>query len=360
MRIAFDEQIFAIQQYGGISRLFAELAKQFTSESRVDFNLEPIHAPIVNRYLLDNPELSEYLNVWPAGNVVKSLARYFSRIRARPNIDVVHNTFYLPHGLAGYPRARRVVTVHDMIPELMPKTRRRLDFITLKKRYVTTADHVICVSEYTRDDMVRTYGELTVPVSVVYHGVDSHFRPGAEAIEGFPDRYIIFVGNRGQYKDASVLLEAFATLKDQELSLVFVGGGAFTVDETRRIRDLGIEDRTLQRGLPESQMPGAYGNAILCVFPSRFEGFGLPALEAMACQTATILADATSLPEVGGDAARYFTPGDATSLTRVLRELLIDDSQRKTLAQSGLTRARDFTWKASADATASVYRATLQ
>ena len=360
MRIAFDEQIFAIQGFGGISRLFAELAKQFATQSDLDVLLEPIHAPVINRYLLDSPELTHYLDVWPARSEWHALARYFTRMRPRMNVDIVHNTFYLPHGLAGYPRARRVVTVHDMIPEQMPQTRRRLDFITLKKRYVTSADHVICVSEYTRQDLYRTYGDIKAPVSVVHHGVDPLFMPGAARIEDFPERYVVFVGNRGQYKDADVLMTAFAKLEVHDLSLVFVGGGQFTAEESRRIRLLGIEDRTIQRALPDALMPAAYGNAVLCVFPSRFEGFGLPALEAMACNTATVLANATSLPEVGGEAARYFTPGEAGELAEVMHELLIDETQREALAQAGLERAKTFSWRASASATANVYRSTLQ
>lgn len=359
MRVAFDEQIFAIQEYGGISRLFAELAKQFTANQEFDVALEPMHAPIINGYVLGHIDLERDLDVWDAGSAWKSLGRYFTRMRPKTEVDIIHNTFYLPHGLAGYPGAKRVVTVHDMIPEQMPQTRRRLDFITLKKRYVKSADQVICVSEYTRNDLLRTYGAIEAPISVVYHGVDPVFQPGAEPIEGFPERYLVFVGNRGQYKDANVLIEAFAKLDDRDLSLVFVGGGAFTRDEQRKLNELGIADRVIQRSLPDYLMPAAYGNALLCVFPSRFEGFGLPALEAMACNTATVLADATSLPEVGGDAARYFTPGDSDELASVLRELLADESQISALSAAGLARSCDFTWQASAQATAEAYRETL-
>lgn len=359
MRVAFDEQIFAIQEYGGISRLFTELAKQFTSHPEFGIELEPMHAPIINGYLLGHLDLEESLDVWDAGSTWKSLGRYFTRMRPKTQVDIIHNTFYLPHGLAGYPGAKRVVTVHDMIPEQMPETRRRLDFITLKKRYVKSADHVICVSEYTRNDLLRTYGEISAPISVVYHGVDPVFQPGAEPIEGFPERYLVFVGNRGQYKDANVLIEAFAKLDNRDLSLVFVGGGAFSRDEQRKLNELGIADRTIQQSLPDYLMPAAYGNALLCVFPSRFEGFGLPALEAMACNTATVLADATSLPEVGGEAARYFTPGDAVGLAGLLRDLLKDEGQISALNAAGLSRAQNFTWLAAAENTKSAYRATL-
>jgi glycosyltransferase involved in cell wall biosynthesis len=362
VRLALDEQIFAIQEYGGISRLFAELAKQYSTTPELDVVLHPMNAPIINRYVLGNPELERALGVWDAGHEYRSLVRYFTRLRPRTKVDVVHNTFYLPHGLAGYPGARRVVTVHDMIPELLPKTRRRLDFLTLKKRYVMTADHVICVSRSTRDDLLKTYGPIMAPITVVHHGVDPVFQPGSPAIAGLPQRYVLFVGNRGGYKDATVLTRAFATIAKQEpdLALMFVGGGAFTSDERAELAGLGIASRVDQISLADHDMPGAYGNALICVFPSRFEGFGLPALESMACGTPTVLARATSLPEVGADAALYFTPGDPNELAAVMSELLKDDHARQELRAAGLERARQFTWRKSAEQTAEVYHSLVR
>jgi glycosyltransferase involved in cell wall biosynthesis len=361
VRVAFDEQIFAIQTYGGISRMFAELARQFTEYPELGVDLLPLSAPIINRYVLDNDRLKARLSVWDAGHEYKAIGRYFMRVQPRRRLDVVHNTFYLPHGLAGYPGAKRVVTVHDMIPELMPKTRRRLDFVTLKKRYVMSADHVICVSEFTREDLVRTYGPIKAPISVVNHGVDPGFQPGVARPAELPDRYVLFVGNRGQYKDAAVLMRAFATIAkvETDLSLLFVGGGVFSGEEHGMLRDLGIQDRVRQLSLPDGQMPGAYGNALMCVFPSRFEGFGLPALEAMACGTPTILARATSLPEVGGNAAAYFTPGDDRELAAVMAAFVDDEGRRDEYRRAGIERARKFTWRHAAEETAAIYRSVL-
>lgn len=358
MRLAFDEQIFAAQHYGGISRLFAELSKQFLSDDSLGVELLPLDAPIVNRYLLDDPLLRQRLRVSEAGSSIAALGRYFTHTRPRTRVDVVHNTFYLPHGLAGYPGARRVVTVHDMIPEFLPRTRRRLDFVTLKKRYVMSADHVICVSQATRADLLRAYGSFSAPISVVHHGVDPVFQPAAPPVRGLPSRYVLFVGNRGQYKDADVLMRAFAILHRavEEVSLVFVGGGGFTTRERKQLTSLGIDGVTAQVSLPDAQMPGAYAHALVCVFPSRFEGFGLPALEAMACGTPAVLARSTSLPEVGGDAAAYFTPGSAEELADVVRDLLDDDARRMSLAAAGIERARGFTWGAAARATTDIYK----
>ena len=356
-----DEQIFAIQEFGGISRLFAELARQFTSEPDIGVELLPLNAPVINHYLLDNPELAARLAVRDAGHEYRSLMRYFMRVQPRRGQDIVHNTFYLPHGLVHYPNARRVVTVHDMIPERMPATRRRLDFLTLKRHYVRRADHIICVSEATKRDLLEIYDDIRAPISVVHHGVDPAFRPGLPKPPTLPERYIVFVGHRGGYKDAAVLLEAFGLIRADfpDIALLFVGGGPFTRPELDAARQHGIVDRIQQVSLPDEAMPAAYANADLCVFPSRFEGFGLPALEAMACGTPTILAEATSLPEVGGDAARYFAPGDASALAGQLRAILEDPAEHARLAQAGPQRAATFTWRRSAEETAAAYRSTL-
>jgi len=362
VRLAFDEQIFVAQHYGGISRLFAELSKQFLRDDALEVDLLPLDAPVVNRYLLDEPHLRDRLKVTDAGTTVAALARYFVRMRPRTSVDVIHNTFYLPHGLAGYPKARRVVTVHDMIPELLPKSRRRLDFITLKRRYVMSADHVICVSEATRNDMLRVYGDIKAPISVVYHGVDPIFRPGDPRVPGLPDRYLLFVGNRGQYKDANVLLKAFASLraKDDTLDLVFTGGGAFSRAERAQHQELRIADRISQVSLKDTAMSGAYGNALMCVFPSRFEGFGLPALEAMACGTPAVLARSTSLPEVGGTAAAYFEPGRSDQLAETMTDILGDQTLRSRMGLAGLERAGQFIWSKTAERTAGVYQSLLR
>lgn len=361
MRIAFDEQVFAIQQFGGISRLFSELAKQYLFDEGFDVQLSPLGAPVINHYLLDDPRLRAALDVRPVASGYRALAHYFTTRRPRPEVDVLHNTFYLPHGLAGYPGAKRVVTIHDMIPELLPRTRRRLDLITLKRRYVERAEHVICVSEATRHDLVRTFGSFSAEITVIPNGVDPAFTPGGAPIPGLPPNYVLFVGHRGQYKDADVLLRAFASISTshRDVDLVFVGGGPLSRLELSRIAALNLAGRVHQFALADAQMPGAYGNATVFVFPSRFEGFGLPAVEAMACGTATLLADGTSLPEVGGDAAAYFRPADAADLATQLRALLEDDAQRRRLGEAGIARARLFSWRECAALTAEVYREVL-
>ena len=360
--MAFDEQIFAIQRYGGISRMFAQLARQFVLEPIADVQVLPFNAPVVNRYLLDHPEISQPVGAREARSEWTALAHYLTRLQTHPDCEIVHNTFYLPHGLAPVKGAKRIVTIHDMIPERLPHTRRRLDRLTLKRRYVQRADHIICVSQATREDLEEIYGPLEVPVSVVHHGVDPRFRPDVPKLDVFPERYVLFVGNRGQYKDARVLFEAFERIARDfpDVHLLCVGGVGLSAKEVEWLSERGIRERVSQRYLSDDEIASAYAHAEVFVFPSRFEGFGLPALEAMASGTPVILANATSLPEVGGDAAAYFTPGNATELASVLGELLSDPDARARLVSSGLARAAQFPWRLAAENTANVYRQALQ
>jgi glycosyltransferase involved in cell wall biosynthesis len=361
VRLALDEQIFAIQAFGGISRMHAEIARQFVTQPHLGVDVLPLSASIINRYVLDDPALSQALQVKQAKNEWSALGRYFARVKVHPKAEVIHNTFYLPHGLAPTRGAKRIVTVYDMIPEFMPQTRRRLDLLTLKERYVHRADHIICISHATKSDLIRMYPNIQAPITVVHLGVDPLFTPDSGPLSDLPDDYVLYVGHRGQYKDANVLFTAFAQIYSEfpDLHLICIGGGPFTKEENARFVELGIVDRVHQDVLSDQRMSAAYANSKAFVFPSRYEGFGLPALESMASGAPTILANSTSLPEVGGEGAIYFEVGDPLDLSEKLRLVLTDSQLRDQVTTRGISRAKEFTWLRSARETANVYHAEL-
>ena len=361
VRVAFDEQIFAIQRHGGISRVFAELAHEFEVNPEHGVQLQPVNAPIINEYVLRDSTTADHLVVRPGRHWATTIARSMARRRHTGPADIVHSTFYLPRMLKDYPQAQRIVTIYDMIPEMFPQSRRRLDFLTRKHEYVRAADHVVCISESTKRDLLQIYPDVAAPVSVVHLGVGPDFHPDAMPLPSFPENYVIHVGVRQNYKDGNTLFRAFAHIASgyRDLQLVLVGGGVITAQEKQLLIDLGIETRVTQTTLREPDLPGAYAHARMCVFPSRYEGFGLPALEAMACGTPVVLCDSSSLPEIGGDAAWYFAPGDDVVLAKQMAMIMDDLKAAQDRARQGLDRAASFTWTNSAAKLADVYRQTI-
>jgi glycosyltransferase involved in cell wall biosynthesis len=186
--------------------------------------------------------------------------------------------------------------------------------------------------------------------------VDDRYSRGGPRPGSAPERYVLFVGNRGGYKDFDVLARAFAAAElPSDVGLLAVGGGPLTREE-ELLASLGIADRVRQTNLSDDAMPGAYANALAFVFPSRYEGFGLPTLEAMSAGCPTVLVRSSSHPEVGGDAAIYVDPGDDGALAAALAQVAGDPGLRSDLAARGRRRASGFTWVATAQATVDAYR----
>jgi glycosyltransferase involved in cell wall biosynthesis len=215
---------------------------------------------------------------------------------------------------------------------------------------------VLCISESTRRDLQSVYGSLDVPIVVTPLGVGNRFSPRGPRSGNLPHPFALFVGDRTAYKDFFVLLEAFATAQTRFHALVAVGGGPFAADEEAALINLGIRDRVLRIDASDSELERIYRSASVFVFPSRYEGFGLPTLEAMASGCPVILADSSSHPEVGGQAALYFPPGDVGALRDALERCSDDHRLRERLRSEGLAQAARLSWRATAEATASAYR----
>ncbi len=361
MKVAVDEQIFALQKYGGISRLFYELMKQYDANPDLGVELLPFTRPIINDYVLTDLQLRDVLKSKGSKTTVQGLFRQTMPGQFDSQAEVVHHTFYLPPGLYRYKNAKRIVTVYDMIPELMRKTKRRLDFATRKRKFLEAADHVICISESTLNDVQRIWPDLQVPMSVVYLGANPVFNPSAALDPTLPSRYVLHVGNRSGYKDAWTLTQAFTRIAGDypDVTLLYVGGGEPTPAERNQWSSLGDGNRIKWFSATEDQLPSIYAQAQLCVVPSRYEGFGLPTLEGLASGAPQILADTSSLPEVGGLAARYFTPGNSTQLAEHMDAVLSDPTERARLRELGLSQATQFSWEKTARETAAIYRQAL-
>lgn len=353
MKVYFDEQAFTLQSRGGVSRYFVELMKAFRSDGSYRIEVTTPRLWSANEHLIDAGMGRRLPDPPSHRKEVHRAANLLLRGAGIP--DLVHHTYYARGYLRQHRARARVVTVYDMIPELFPKLFPRGNPHLDKRKYVARADLIVCISEATRKDLVDIYGTPSARTVVTPLGVDPEFQPGATRPPGLPDRYVLFVGDRVGYKDFVVLAKAFAATSDPHVHLVAVGGGAWRDVERALLERLGIAARSHQRTLSDADLAGAYANALCFVFPSRYEGFGLPTLEAMACGCPTILVHSSSHPEVGGSAALYFPPEDDAELTRLLDRVVGDDARRDQLASAGLAQARTFGWDRTARLTADAY-----
>lgn len=354
MRVLFDHQIFSYQRFGGASRYYHELIHVLHATPGVHVDLGVARSP--NEYLAH----ADYYRgkTTPPGGTAAFLATYArnelaSRLAARKPHDVLHATFYDP--LAAAHRGKLVITVLDMIPEHFPSyfettglygrlvTKR---WIEGKRALCERADRIFAISETTKQDVVKFYGTDPERITVTHLGNRLH--GGGPRPEGFPERYVLFVGTRNTYKNFGVLVEAVAPLP-----LVCIGGGAFTDDENALLAKHGVT--AIQRSVRDDELAACYANAVAFVFPSRYEGFGIPILEAFACGAPTIVANASCFPEIAGDAALYFDPDDASALRAAIRSVE-DPAVANALRVKGRARAAQFTWEATAAQTLAAYR----
>ena len=287
-----------------------------------------------------------------------------------PGAGLFHATEHLLLPLRSIPT---VLTVHDLIFRHLPAHHKPLNrwYLNLTMPlYCRRATHVIAVSERTRRDLTAAYDVPPEKVTVIYEAAAPRFRvQSPEAVAavraryGLPDRYLLFVGTIEPRKNLSRLLAAFETIHADGLSdgLVIVGKhGWLYGDFLARLEQSLAQDAVLCPGyVPDEDLPAIYAGAQGLVFPSLYEGFGLPVLEAMACGTPVVASSASSIPEVGGDATLYFDPLDVEAMVEAIRRLLRDADLQDHMRVRGLAQATGFSWELTATATKSVYDAVL-
>ncbi|HLI74755.1 MAG TPA: glycosyltransferase family 1 protein [Acidimicrobiales bacterium] len=300
--------------------------------------------------------------VLPVRSYAARLAWGMPRCLSRLAPSVAHFQYVIPPAYRG----AAVVTVHDLSFLLMPELEDRVDgwvLRTLVPRSMRRAARVLTVSQWTKRDIVERYGIAPERIVVTPNGVDPAFSPGRRSTDRGSGshhadrRYLLFVGALRPRKDPLGMLEAFALLP-AELRLVMVGPDKGDLPKVRATIDrLGLAERVELRGHVEpAELVSLYRGAACVVLPSRYEGFGLPVLEAMACGAPVVTTTAGALPEVAGDAALVVPPGEPGALAEGVRRALFD---REALIQRGLERARQFSWEETARLTLEVYREVI-
>ncbi|MBQ2808955.1 MAG: glycosyltransferase family 4 protein [Bacteroidaceae bacterium] len=358
-KILFDNQMFTLQRFGGVTRYFADLmynlpADEFLADIPMRYcenhyvtetyghRYEKISFPQNYRFRRQIYMLANRTVAWEA-------VRF-------DNYDIFHPTYFNPYFLKHVKRRGKpfVLTVHDMTFERYPQDVLLYDrTIPHKKRLIAEADHIIAVSENTKRDIVELLGTDPSKITVVHHG----YRVIAEPAQQLFDRYVLYVGERKGYKNFLPWLSAIRPIFNLDPNLkVVCTGSPFSASEVKLFRRWNIADKLVHIAAADAQMASLYRHAQCFVFPSHYEGFGIPILEAFANGCPVCLSNASAFPEVAGDAAIYFNPSNAQSMQDTLKELLSSTALRDELRQKGIERSKEFSIGRMVEQTCKVYR----
>ena len=367
MNIYYDYQILYNQRYGGISRYYYELINMIEEKHLANTDISCMFS--TNHYFAGYRGIDEgsaFLNIRSA--VIRRPLRFMGHMlnqeitkKKAKKADVIHLTYYNPYAL-NITDVKKVVTVYDMIEEINRKDETLDRIIVQKRECIRKADHVIAISESTKNDILRIYPEINEDkISVIYIGTSMNGKIESKIIKDevrkkFPDRYILYVGQRGGYKNFNTFIKPIMEV-DKELYLMCIGGGDFTSDELREL--MGIEKRVIQMNADDDVLAKAYCNALAFVFPSMYEGFGIPTLEAFTCNCPAIISNTSSMPEVGGDAVLYFNPEDVEEMRDRIYSVLNDSNLRSSMIEKGRERLNYFSWESIANQTIQCYKSLL-
>jgi glycosyltransferase involved in cell wall biosynthesis len=295
----------------------------------------------------------------------------FPRACRRQGIEVAHVPYFAS---PLFPTTPTVVTVHDLIPMLLPAYRGSILvrlYTLLVAIAAKRADIVLTDSQASKWDIVRLLDIPAGRVRVIYLAADDIYQPildehrlaATRRKYGLPERYLLYLGGFDQRKNVPTLLKAFAQLaRDSRAFLVVAGrlpekGSDFFPDPRPIVQELGIRERVVFTGwVPEEDKPALYSGARALVFPSLYEGFGLPPLEALACGTPVIASNQGSLPEIVGDGGLLLEQDDVEGLAGAMEKLVNDDTLWGNVREKGLAHAARFSWEKAARETLAVYR----
>lgn len=350
--VLFDYQIFINQKRGGVSRYHYEIAKRFRNNSDINCILAVLFPR--NVFLQGSVDKKIYLS--KTSRLVNIFYTYL--ICKIKKVDIIHPTWYSDYllKLKFSTKCKLVITIHDMIQEIFPKDF-PAEIIKNKKKYIYAADKIIAVSNNTKKDILNIYPDIDPDkIEVVYESAFSSNKK--QIVKELPDNYILYIGSRSsKHKNFRFFIKGVKDfVKRNHIFIVCVGAMAFTRDEIEFLKGMGVYGLTKQYTLNDSQLNYVYANARCLVYPSLYEGFGLPVLEAMVNDCPCVVSNSSSLPEVAGEAAVYFDPTDANDLCQKIEQVLYDDVLRDNLIVNGRKRAKMFSWEKTAQELERIYK----
>ncbi|MBE9030602.1 glycosyltransferase family 4 protein [filamentous cyanobacterium LEGE 11480] len=366
INLAYDHQAFCLSPYGGITRYVYELASR--SASLDSFDVKILAGLYTNNYVKRDqksivrglqiptvPKTAQVLRLINSG-LVGAYLQYKT-----PNI--VHETYYSQRRIA--PKScQTVLTVYDMIHEkfghMMPRREQRI--VDAKRSAIERADHIICISEQTKRDLIETFDVIPEKLSVVHLGFSLTQNKNSDSLPIVGQPYILYVGSRRSYKNFSGLVHAYAASKEinQDIALVCFGSQAFSDSERELFQELGLnQNQVIHLSGDDNVLGHLYANAEAFIYPSLYEGFGIPPLEAMSFDCPVICSNGGSIPEIVGDAGVYFDPNSLSSIVNSLKMVLLSPLKQANLVELGKQRLTRFSWEKCAIETQNIYQGLL-
>ena len=367
MKILYDYQGLT-QQVGGVSRCFCEYIKELGKDNDVEI-VCPHTRNVYMQEILGRKQSAlmrfpYYKDLTRKIAVPLNMASAYLAVR-KNDFDIFHPTMDWVDYYRNVIRKPYVLTIHDLIPEIYfskdPEKHARLaKWLKIRKSCLQGAARVMCVSEHTKKDLLNYYDFLDPEkIDVVYHGIYPSEGQYANNIWG---RYILYVGQRGGYKNFEFSMGALKPLLDELHDLrVICTGKPFSEEEIKFIAQIGLNERIVCAGfVDEATLASLYHHAQVFIYPSKYEGFGIPILEAFVNGCPACISNATCFPEVGGDAVSYFDPNDKDSILQSVSRVVSDSSLAEALRKKGHERANLFTWSSAAEKVLNCYRKALQ
>ncbi|WP_113660806.1 glycosyltransferase family 4 protein [Pedobacter nanyangensis] len=363
MKILFDHQTFTDQIYGGISRYFKYIIDGIKDTEDIDYKLGVLRSN--NYYIRNEHQVLRH-------KIYNSLFKTPQRLQIRNNsyckylikkgdFSILHPTYFNPYVLKNLKRPM-VLTVHDMTYEALPEMFPATDPLPYYKRVMMErADKIIAISEHTKNDILKYSNIKAEKIEVVHHGIDlapNLYTP----VEKLPENYILFVGGRWSYKNFYMLAEAYKVIskKYPDVKLVLAGGGPLAYGETEYLIRNGLTDKIQQISATDEQLNTLYRNAICFVYPSSYEGFGLPILEAFKNDCPVILNRSSCFEEIAtAQSALFFEKDNLDSLIAKLDLLINDRKLASQLKEDGKKELARYTIEKCVAKTLNIYRSLI-
>ncbi len=381
LSVFFHPYIFWETKFGGIARYVVELGESLIHEG-VDLHCPIKETPtqsLLNSSFYDQcsketPNLPWYIKLMipiikrtkyaPCTQKLKRRAEGIQALKTG-HYDIIHPSYHNSTEILKHCKNRAlVITVHDMIHEIMPDAFSKSDPTAIRRKLmINRADRIIAISEQTKADILQFYPISADKIDVIYHGNSLTLPQDVnERKLDIPSQYLLFVGHRFAYKNFICFAEEAARLmaENPDLHIICAGGREFYEQERKELTALGILDKTHQMSIDDETLAILYNRSIACVYPSLYEGFGLPILEAFSCKTPIICAKASCLPEIGAEACLYFDPHVENSLYEQMKRITESEDLRQEYIARGTERLKFFSWEKCAKQTLECYRKAIE